>query len=108
MRTGKPSQLQIFTIFSLMATPLYHVHLELKRRTISIRKYFKPVLPLPSPEDTGVSICATCEANMFIQQALEEPTPSKKHKYTVYTDYQQVKVGKFTDEHGNAAALKKF
>ena len=75
---------------------------------MSVRKYFNPVLPFPSPEDTGLSICATREANAFTQQSSEEPTPSKKCNYTVCTDEQQAKVGKFAAEHGNAAALKKF
>lgn len=48
-----------------------------ERRTMSI---FKPVLPLPLPEDTRLSIHATHETNAFIQQTSEEPTPSKKRK----------------------------
>ena len=69
---------------------------------MSIRNYFKPVLPLTSPEDTGLSIRAIRVANVSIQQASEE-SPSKKRKYT---DEQRAKVGKFAAENGNAAALK--
>ena len=104
MWTGKRSQLKYLHIT--------HGHALIpcasgtwERRTMFIRKYSKPVLTLHLPEDTGLSIRATCEANVFIQQASEEPTPSKKRKYT---DDQQAKVGKFAAEHINAAALKKF
>ena len=111
MQTGKPSQLKIYSHNNYLT----HGHSLIpcasgtwERRTMSIRKYFKLILPLPSPKDTGLSIHATCEANTFIQQASEEPMLSKKHQYTVYTNDQRPKVGKFVTEHGNAAALKKF
>lgn len=70
---------------------------------MSIPSYFKPVLSLPTPEDTGIRVDATKAANKAVQRVLEQPLPSKRCKYTTFTDEQRVKVGKYAAENGNTA-----
>ena len=73
---------------------------------------FKPVSSLPTPEETGIGAVATKEANKAVQRVLNkqrcQQPPSKRRRYTTFSDKQRAKVGKYAEENGNAAALRKF
>ena len=73
---------------------------------MSLRKYFKPVSMLPTPEKIGLSTLATTEANKAIERALESERETKaadmKRKYTsTFTPENHA-------ENGNARASKKY
>ena len=78
---------------------------------MSLRRYFKPISTLPTPEETGISAVATKEANKAVKRVLDEDKsekpPLKLRKYTTLSDEQRAKVGKYAAENGNTAALRK-
>ena len=83
---------------------------------MSLRKYFKPVSMLLTPEKAGLPTFATAEANKAVERALEsgkESTGTKaagmKRKYTsTFTPEDRAKIGKYAAENGNTRASKKF
>ena len=78
---------------------------------MTVHRYFKRVFP--PPENTGLTERAM-EANNAINAVLQE-SPStettkiaRKRSYLVFSDEHRVKIGQYTADNGNAAAVKKF
>ena len=80
---------------------------------MSLQRYFKPVDRLPDPKGplaSSVSSQAIAEANRQVQKAMGESsaTGKKRGTYTKYTATQCSETGKYSCQHGAAAAARHF
>ena len=80
-------------------------------------RYFKSSNSLPSAKNTGIGEMVTKEANTAVSHVLTEKQqqqsssaadcPHVKQNYT-FSAEQRASIGRYTAEHSNAAATKKF
>ena len=50
----------------------------------------------------------TQSANVAVLHNVQAKRPGKRKAYTAFTIEQRATIGKYTSEHGNEAAVKKF
>lgn len=73
--------------------------------------FFKPILGVLHPSETGIRVAATTEANIAVHKVMEQHQTAGKWKqkaYTSFSDEQQAKISRYAAENSNAASLKKF
>ena len=79
---------------------------------MSLRRYFQPATTLPTASQTQLSPNVLQEVNQAVralQPNVNGGRRATKRKYTTsFTSEDRARIGKYTSENGNAAAVKKF
>ena len=82
---------------------------------MSIRRYFKSTVNLPTPSQAQLSPNVLREVNRAVTAALEregagnQAKRGKKRKYNAsFTPEDRAAIGRYAAENGNAAAVKEF
>ena len=82
---------------------------------MSIRRYFKSTVNLPTPSQAQLSPNVLREVNQAVTAALEreeagnQAKQGKKRKYNAsFTPEDRAAIGRYAAKNGNAAAVKKF
>ena len=74
---------------------------------MSILQYFHRKTPLPTPQQTGIGVQATNEANAAVERetcADSACTSRKRKRYTSFTAKDRAMIGKHAAEKGNLSA----
>lgn len=88
-----------------------HVQTAARSLAMSILRYFRKTLL--SASETEIGEVATREMNKRVQEVLDrvEGSSSRRRKqkpYTVYSDEDRARIGRYAAENSNASALRKF
>ena len=75
---------------------------------MALLRYFQVTAALPTAKETALGDTMTQSANAAVLRKVQAERPRRCKPYTVFTAEQRATIGKYTSEHGNATAVKKF
>ena len=75
---------------------------------MALLRYFQATTSLPTAKEMALGDTVTQSANAAVLHKLQAERPKKHKPYTVFTAEQRATIGKYTSEHGKAAAVKVF